>query len=74
MDWDKDRQDYEQRLANIKPFLNGKIVLEKDIVALLEAAIKPYDRVCVEGDNQKQADFLARSLCTMNPKKYMGCT
>ncbi|WP_133136722.1 malonate decarboxylase subunit alpha [Legionella rowbothamii] len=72
MDWDKDRQDYEQRLANIKPFLNGKIVLEKDIVALLEAAIKPYDRVCVEGDNQKQADFLARSLCTMNPKKIHG--
>ncbi|MDR3501206.1 MAG: malonate decarboxylase subunit alpha [Legionella sp.] len=69
MDWNKDRQDYEQRLANIKPFLNGKIVLEKDIVALLEAAIKPYDKVCLEGDNQKQADFLARSLCAMNPKK-----
>ncbi|WP_058533462.1 malonate decarboxylase subunit alpha [Legionella saoudiensis] len=72
MDWTKDRQDYEQRLANITPFLNGKIVLEKDIVALLEAAIRPYDKVCLEGDNQKQADFLARSLCAINPKKVYG--
>ncbi|MFJ1268071.1 malonate decarboxylase subunit alpha [Legionella lytica] len=72
MDWIKDRQDYELRLTNIKPFLNGKIVLEKDIITLLEAAIKPYDKVCLEGDNQKQADFLARSLCAMNPKKVYG--
>ena len=26
---------------------------------LLEAVIRPGDRVCLEGDNQKQADFLA---------------
>ncbi|USQ14449.1 malonate decarboxylase subunit alpha [Legionella lytica] len=67
MDWNKDRQDYEQRLTNIKPFLNGKIVLAKNIVPLLEAAIKPYDKVSLEGDNQKQVDFLARSLLTHNP-------
>jgi len=27
--------------------------------ALLEAVIRSGDRVCLEGDNQKQADFLA---------------
>ncbi|WBV64616.1 malonate decarboxylase subunit alpha [Legionella pneumophila 130b] len=32
--------------------------------------MKPYDKVCLEGDNQKQADFLARCLCSVNPKKY----
>ena len=73
MDWNKNLKDYESRINNIKPFLkNGKIVAEKDIVALLEAAIKPHDKVCLEGDNQKQADFLARSLCAVNPKTIYG--
>src|SRR5207237_6727754 len=31
-------------------------------VALLEEVILTGDRVCLEGDNQKQADFLARAL------------
>lgn len=73
MDWDKKRNDYQGRLANIKPFLqHEKIAANKDIVAILEAAIKPNDKVCLEGDNQKQADFLARSLCQVNPKKIHG--
>jgi malonate decarboxylase alpha subunit len=29
---------------------------------LLEALIEPGDRVVIEGDNQKQADFLAERL------------
>lgn len=72
MDWNKNLKDYDKRLAKIKPFLNGKIVSERNIVALLEAAIKPYDKVCLEGDNQKQADFLARSLCALDPQKIYG--
>ena len=31
----------------------GKIVDAKDTVALLEAVIKPYDKVNIEGNNQK---------------------
>ncbi|MCE3044717.1 malonate decarboxylase subunit alpha [Legionella sp. 16cNR16C] len=70
MDWNKNRQDYEARLRDIRPFLeNGKITSIKNILPLLEAAIRPYDKVCLEGDNQKQADFLARSLCAVNPEK-----
>lgn len=73
MDCDKKRKDYEARLKKLKGFLRkGKIVDVKNIVALLEAVIKPYDRVCLEGDNQKQADFLARSLCQLNPDKIYG--
>ena len=34
------------------------MVAEEHATALLEAVIRPGDRVCVEGDNQKQADFL----------------
>src|SRR5438034_6695333 len=32
------------------------------IVTLLESVIEPGDRVCLEGNNQKQADFLAQAL------------
>ncbi len=70
MDWNKKQKDYEQRLAEIKPlYKEGKIVPTKAIILLLEAAIKPEDVVCLEGDNQKQADFLAKSLCQVNPEK-----
>jgi malonate decarboxylase alpha subunit len=34
---------------------------------LLEAIIEPGDRVVIEGDNQKQADFLAASLAKADP-------
>ncbi len=37
--------------------------------ALLEAVIRPGDRLCMEGDNQKQADFLARALARADLKK-----
>jgi malonate decarboxylase alpha subunit len=36
-------------------------------VDLLEAVIAPGDRVVLEGNNQKQADFLSRSLSEVNP-------
>ena len=35
--------------------------------ALLEAVIESGDRVCLEGNNQKQADFLARALVDVDP-------
>src|SRR6266403_1619528 len=34
--------------------------------AFLEAVIRPGDRVCLEGDNQKQADFLAEALADVD--------
>ena len=36
---------------------------------LLEAIIRPGDRVCMEGDNQKQADFLAAALVKADKTK-----
>jgi malonate decarboxylase alpha subunit len=35
----------------------------------LESLIAPGDRVALEGDNQKQADFLSRSLAEVDPEK-----
>jgi malonate decarboxylase alpha subunit len=73
MKWDTDRQDYLERMGKIEKFLNnGKIVAYKDIVSILELIIKPTDKVWIEGDNQKQANFLAKCLCQVNPQKVNG--
>ena len=39
---------------------------------MLEAAIRRFDRVNIEGNNQKQADFLAECLCKVDPEKISG--
>jgi len=38
-------------------------------VQLLEAVIEPGDRVCLEGNNQKQADFLTQAMTKVDPTK-----
>ncbi len=64
--WNKRAQARERRLARVAARLGGrlrgKIVDSDAVVALLEEAIEAGDRVCLEGNNQKQADFLARAL------------
>ncbi|MFC5314188.1 malonate decarboxylase subunit alpha, partial [Azospirillum rugosum] len=65
--WDTGRQSREQRLASAARFARGKLVAHQDATSLLEAVLRPGDRVCLEGDNQKQADFLARCLAQADP-------
>ncbi|WP_366916951.1 malonate decarboxylase subunit alpha [uncultured Phascolarctobacterium sp.] len=61
------RRNRENRLAAACKFLDqGKFVKAEDTVALLEAVIQPYDKVAVEGDNQKQADFLSECLAAVD--------
>ncbi|GAC1584818.1 MAG: malonate decarboxylase subunit alpha [Candidatus Velthaea sp.] len=47
--------------------MRGKHVAADDTIAFLETIARPGDRVCLEGDNQKQADFLSRCLAAANP-------
>jgi malonate decarboxylase alpha subunit len=47
----------------------GRLVDPARIIALLEAVVEPGDRVCLEGNNQKQADFLAKGLCAVDPAR-----
>lgn len=42
-------------------------VRQDKLVPALEALIAPADRVVFDGDNQKQADFLSRSLVQADP-------
>ena len=47
----------------------SKVCLPERATELLEAVIEPGDRVAIEGDNQKQADFLAASLAKADPAR-----
>src|SRR3982075_3438365 len=46
---------------------SSKICPPERATELLEAIIEPGDRVVIEGDNQKQADFLAAALAKADP-------
>lgn len=68
--WDTRKQDaLARKKAAAHLVREGKVVDAKDAVALLETVIKPFDKVNIEGNNQKQADFLARCLCDVDPEK-----
>jgi malonate decarboxylase alpha subunit len=58
----------ERAASRLEGRLLGKVVAAADIVALLESVIAPGDRVCLEGNNQKQADFLAHALTRVDPR------
>jgi malonate decarboxylase alpha subunit len=64
-DWQKQRSERNARLNAASRYANGKVVPAENVRALLEAIISPGDRVCLEGDNQKQADFLAEVLASV---------
>jgi malonate decarboxylase alpha subunit len=65
-DWQKQRSERSIRLGAGSRYASGKMVSPESAKALLEAVIRPGDRVCLEGDNQKQADFLAEVLADVD--------
>src|SRR4051812_6078035 len=69
--WTRQRANRAARLARAGALagVRAKTVEAGAVVALLEALVEPGDRVCLEGDNQKQADFLARALTQVSPER-----
>jgi malonate decarboxylase alpha subunit len=65
--WTTRRTEKARRLARVAPLAQGRILPTERILEALEALLVPGDRVALEGDNQKQADFLSRSLARLNP-------
>jgi hypothetical protein len=61
-DWRTQQIERESRRKAGRKFCDGKLFASHDTTALLETVIRPGDRVCLEGDNQKQADHLATAL------------
>ncbi len=71
--WDQRATERTQRLSRaadeLGAALQGKVVTSSHAVALLNAVLESGDRVCLEGNNQKQADFLAQALVQVDAQR-----
>ncbi|MFM0397602.1 malonate decarboxylase subunit alpha [Paraburkholderia phytofirmans] len=67
--WATRRAEKHRRLARVASIADGVVLPTDRIVDVLQALIAPGDRVVVEGNNQKQADFLSRSLAKVDPER-----
>jgi malonate decarboxylase alpha subunit len=67
--WTTRRDEKRRRLQIIQPWMIGPVLPAVKLVDALESILLPGDRIVMEGDNQKQADFLSRSLVKVDPKK-----
>jgi len=74
--WDLRNTNREQRLQRAANLLGsackGKLVEAGRIADLLYSVLESGDRVCLEGNNQKQADFLAKALAKLDPARISG--
>jgi malonate decarboxylase alpha subunit len=67
--WTTRQDEKRRRMKKISSWMNGPLLPREKLVDALELLIVPGDRVVIEGDNQKQADLLSRSLAQADPKK-----
>jgi malonate decarboxylase alpha subunit len=67
--WRTRGEDKARRLDRVAKVARGRVLPTEEIVSALEVLVAPGDRVALEGDNQKQADFLSRSLAAVDPEK-----
>ncbi|WP_116867114.1 malonate decarboxylase subunit alpha [Pseudomonas syringae] len=67
--WTRRRSEKQRRLEQVRALADGVVLPTDNIVAALEALLVSGDRVVLEGNNQKQADFLSRALAKVDPGK-----
>src|SRR6202789_2700690 len=67
--WTALPEEKARRIAALDIPHAGKLLDPNGIVRVLEQLIRPGDRVALEGNNQKQADFLSRALVRVDPTK-----
>ena len=67
--WTTRRDEKKRRMGLVSSWMSGPLLPREKLVESFEALIAPGDRIVLEGDNQKQADFLSRSLIKVDPKK-----
>ena len=67
--WTTRRDEKRRRMQLVQPWMKGSILPKAKIIEALEVLIVSGDRIVLEGDNQKQADFLSRSLVKVDAKK-----
>jgi malonate decarboxylase alpha subunit len=69
VNWHTRRERKRARLERASAYVRDRCFDGSDAIAVLEAVIAPGDRVALEGNNQKQADFLSRTFARVNPKR-----
>src|SRR6201987_3896205 len=67
--WTRRREEKKRRMREVRRWMSGPVLPTEKTVEALEALIVSGDRIVLEGDNQKQADFLSRSLVKVDAKK-----
>jgi malonate decarboxylase alpha subunit len=67
--WDRRARRKRERLDAAGALMRGKLLKTGRAVEALGLLVRAGDRVVLEGDNQKQADFLARSLLDLDPER-----
>jgi malonate decarboxylase alpha subunit len=67
--WSHRRARKASRLARIARWMHGPFLDTAATVEALQALLEPGDTVALEGNNQKQADFLSRSLVQVDPAR-----
>jgi malonate decarboxylase alpha subunit len=67
--WTTRRDEERKRMQRVRPWMEGPILHKARIIDALGTFIVSGDRIVIEGDNQKQADFLSRSLAKVDPEK-----
>jgi malonate decarboxylase alpha subunit len=67
--WTTRRDEKRRRMQQVQPWMEGPILPRTKLIEALETLIVSGDRIVLEGDNQKQADFLSRSLVKVDAKK-----
>ena len=67
--WCARRDEKNRRMESVRYWMDGPVLQAERIVDALHLLIQPHDRIVLEGDNQKQAEFLSRSLAKCDPGK-----
>src|SRR6201987_4337978 len=67
--WTTRRDEKKRRMQLVSSWMSGPLLPREQLVESLEALVVAGDRIVLEGDNQKEADFLSRSLVRVDAKK-----
>src|SRR6202166_3062495 len=67
--WTTRRERKNRRLQRVARYCSDRVLDSEKIIAALEELVEPGDRICLEGNNQQQADFLSRKLAQVDPER-----
>ena len=65
--WNTRATEKRRRLDQVGGLAQGRVLPTHRLTEALQKLLAPGDRIVLEGNNQKQADFLARALAQADP-------